>query len=63
MTGAVARAIPVVAIALAAVAAGAQEYPKPAIRGGFAAPEWAMQLGGAAIAVVHNNKDRQVRRF
>jgi hypothetical protein len=31
--------------------------------GGFEAPEWAMKLGGAPIAVVHNNKHRQVGRF
>jgi hypothetical protein len=31
--------------------------------GGFEAPLWAMQLGGAPIAAVHNNKHRQLGRF
>src|SRR5882757_640291 len=33
------------------------------IWGGFEAPEWAKQLGGAPIDTVHNNKVRTVGRF
>jgi len=33
------------------------------IWGGFMAPEWAMKLGGAPVAAVHNSKNRQVGRF
>ena len=33
------------------------------IWGGFQAPEWAMQLGGAPIETVHNNKRRVLGRF
>ena len=33
------------------------------IWGGFEAPLWAMQIGGAPIPAVHNNKQRHVGRF
>jgi len=33
------------------------------IWGGFEAPDWAMQLGGPAIATVHQNKPRMLGRF
>ena len=33
------------------------------IWGGFEAPAWAMELGGAPVAAVHNGKHRQLGRF